>query len=177
MTPFASLLTAIQERLKQQVPSIRWIDQDYGQLEYYETRPAVDWPCVLVDFDNFQFEEAGDNLQFANGNVVVRLAFTPFSNTSNITPDQWKEKGLSYYEIEWAIYKALHGWKPNEEKEDGHYGYMLRLSSDNEKREDSIRVRRLVYGITFEDYNACPDEDTMHLPEDLDTEVELDIPD
>lgn len=174
--PFSTLLTALQTRVKELLPAIKWVDQDYGQLEYYDQRPAVEFPCLLVDFDNFQFEDAGEAIQFATGNVVLRLAFAPYSNTSNITPDQWKQKGLQYYELEWALYKALHGWKPNAELPDEHYGYMMRVSSDTEKREDPFRVRRLIYSVTFEDYNASPEYNMRHLPGllDLDMDIVLD---
>lgn len=111
-SPFSTLLIALQDRIKTQIPDIRWIDQDLGQLENYGDRPAVSFPCVLIDFQNFQYEDASDLIQFAEGTVNFRLAFAPFSNTNSLTPVSYQEKALQFYDLEWALYKALHGWKP-----------------------------------------------------------------
>ena len=167
-SPFGTLLIALQDRLKAKVPAIRWIDQDTGQLEVQAERPPVSFPCVLIDFENFLFEDAGEAIQFASGTVLLRLAWPPFSQTNNVTPAEWKEKGLAYYDIEWAIYKALHGWKPGATTplpEGGRYGYMMRVSSETEKRDmDILRVRALRYSITFEDYNASPEYNMAPMP-------------
>lgn len=163
-SPFSTLFIAIQERIKSEVAALRWIDQEMTQLESYGEKPSVSFPCLLVDFDNFNFEDAGEAIQFAEGIIVLRLGFAPFSQTSDKTPLEWKEKGLAYYDIEWAIYKALHGWKPN------NYGYCMRVSADTEKREDSIRVRVLRYSISFEDYNACPEYGSVSKP-DFEAEI------
>lgn len=149
-SPFSTLFLQLQVRLSTQVPALKFIDQELGQLENYGDRPPVSWPCCLIDFDGFAFEDAGQAIQFAEGEIILRLGFPPFSNTSGATPLLWKEKALAYYDIEWAIYKALHGWKPE------HYGYVLRVAAATERREDNIRVRVLRYKVSFEDYNASP---------------------
>lgn len=166
-SPFSTLLIALQDRIKTEIPDIRWIDQDLGQLESYGDRPAVSWPCALIDFTNFRYEDASDLIQFAEGTVTIRLAFPPFSNTNSLTPTNFKEKALQFYDIEWAIYKALHGWKP-----DG-YGYMSRTNVSTEKRNDIIRVRQISFSITFEDYNAQPVHTLGNLPTNLETDIDL----
>ena len=149
-SPFATLFLQLQEYIKTSVPAIQWIDQDLGQLENYEIKPSVKFPCVLIDFDAFTYEDMGENGQFAQGDVVLRLAFPPFSNTSSPTPLLWKEKGLAIYDIEYALYTALQGWKPV------GYGYMLRDNTNIERREDAIRVRTMRFSISYEDYGASP---------------------
>lgn len=155
-SPFSTLFLAIQTQLADLVPAVKWIDQDLGQLEL--ERPPVNYPCLLVDFDEFKYDDAGEAIQFAEGFVSIRLAFQAWSNTNSVTPSQWKEKGLSFYDIEWAVYKALHGWKPEK------YGYLMRVSANTEQREDNLRVRVLRFSINFEDFSACKEYSSAHLP-------------
>lgn len=166
-SPFSTLLIALQQRIKSQIPDIRWIDQDLGQLENYGDRPAVSFPCVLIDFQNFQYEDASDLIQFAEGTVNIRLAFAPFSNTNNLTSVDYQAKALKFYDLEWAIYKALHGWKP-----DG-YGYLSRVGANTENRNDSFRVRVINFSISFEDYEAQPVHTLGTLPSSLEEDIEL----
>lgn len=165
-SPFSSLLTHLQGRIKSQVPDIRWIDGDTGQLEGYERRPPVSFPCILIDFDGFDYQDLGDGIQQAQGSVIIRLGFDAYSATNNRTPSQSKSKALAYYDLEWSLFKALHGWKPE------GYGYMMRVSADTERREDAIRVRQIRFSITFEDYMARPPREWGQLPGDLEVTPE-----
>lgn len=153
-SPFATLIIAIMERLKSEVPELRWIDQDLGQLEM-EGRPSVGFPCLLIDFGGWKYETIGENIQDASGFVILRLAVDAWSNTNSLTHAKWREQGLSFYDLEWKIYKALQGWKPphSEERE---YGYMLRTNTDREEREDNLRVRSMSFSCSYEDYEASP---------------------
>ena len=83
--PFANIFLAIQQRIAATVPAITYIDQDLGQLNS-NGRPPVSWPCALIDFENFRFENLGENVQTAEGLVVLRLGFAPHSNSSQATP-------------------------------------------------------------------------------------------
>lgn len=144
---FATLFLLLQARIQAQVPEIKHIDVEMSQLEAYEQRPAVAFPCVLIDFNNFEFKDNGDNSQAAEGEVNIRLAFAPRSNTSQSTPSLWKEKGLQYLELEWKLHRALHGWHPN----DNAFGSFNRLGVATERRDDDLRVRNMRYGVAFED--------------------------
>lgn len=150
-SPFGRLFLAIQDRIKEKVPGIRWIDMESGQLENYGDRPAVLWPCLLIDFPDCGYEDMTEVIQEADGLVQLRLAFPPFSATSGNTPIAYKDKALKYLELENEVYKALHGIKL-----DG-FGYLMRKSAKTEQREgDSIRVRDLRFSIVYEDHNAKP---------------------
>lgn len=145
---FAHMYLEIMARIKDQVPDISYINLDLGQLENYEDRPAVSFPCVLLDFDNFTFSDMLNNSQIAEGTVRVRLAFAPFSNTSSLTPQIAQAKGLNYLEIERNLYKALHGWDGTD------FGALMRESVETEKREDPLRVRSMNFSTTFQDNSA-----------------------
>ena len=151
-SPFANIFLAFRARIQSQVASITYIDQDLNQLKP-ATRPPVSWPCALIDFEDFNFENMGANAQIANGTIVVRLGFAPYSNSSQVTPDPYIEQALGYYDIEWSLHLALQGWSPGSD-----YGHLIRTSALTQKRPDSYRVRELRYSLTFEDYSTKPQQ-------------------
>ena len=149
LAPFGQLFLDLQARIKELVPAIAWVDQDLSQLEGYNARPAVSFPCALIDFDGWQYDELGELSQHGFGTVVIRLGFPPYSSTANITPEAYRKKALHYYNIEQALYQALQGWSPGDA-----WGHLIRTAVDTEKREDALRVRVVQYKLNFEDMSA-----------------------
>ena len=94
-----NLFLALQQRIKTNVPAVRWIDQDFGQIDFVGERPQVSFPCVLFDFEDGSFEELGNLAQTGIMTVAVRLAFAPYSNSNHLTPTAYREKALQFYEI------------------------------------------------------------------------------
>ncbi|MBS1740713.1 MAG: hypothetical protein JST88_09250 [Bacteroidetes bacterium] len=154
--PFGSLLLQLQARIKAVASAIREVNEDKGQLEGYELRPAVSFPCVLIDFD-FQFDDLGDNIQMASGNVIVRLAFPPFSSAGSLMPQGVREKALAYTDYEMQVYQALHGWRPT------GFAPLSRRAAVTEKRTDTIRVREIRFDTQFEDYSAADEHSNVSI--------------
>jgi hypothetical protein len=147
-SPFANIFLAIQQRIQATVSAIAYINQDLGQLKA-STRPPVSWPCVLVDFEDFSFDNLAENVQTAKGIVVLRLGFAPHSSSSQVTPGTYLQKAIGYYDIEWQLHKAVQGWAPGND-----YGSLCRTSAITQKRTDNYRVRELRYSMAFEDYST-----------------------
>lgn len=147
--PSTLLYTAIMQRLEQAVPAIRFISQDLGQLDFYDERPPVSWPCVLIDINDLQFENASRNVQIATATVTLRIAHTAYSDVSNLPNSQIRELGLKHLELEHRIGSALHGWQPPHES----IGTLMRIAIATAKRDDNIRERVLSFSIAMQ-YNA-----------------------
>ena len=165
----AQLYIALQARIAaitiNSTAAIPWINQDLGQLEHDNGsgRPAVTFPACTIDIEDSTFENLGDNTQTGNTRICIRLAFPPFSNTSNITPAPYKNAALYYYDLENAIHLALQGWYPGVTTIDdttdpittvdlsNTWGHLIRIRTATERRNDTIRVRQLHYGITLID--------------------------
>ena len=145
--PFANIFLALQQRIQSAVPTIKYIDQDLGQLS--NARPPVSWPCVLIDFEDFSFDDLSEQVQLSSGVVVLRLGFAPHSGSSQATPSTYIQQALGYYDIEWALHKAIHGWTPG-----GDVGSLTRTSVTTQKRNDNYRVREIRYSLSFEDYST-----------------------
>ncbi|MBS0647376.1 MAG: hypothetical protein JSR97_12425 [Verrucomicrobia bacterium] len=159
-SPHANLLVAIIDRLKVKAPSLRFIAQDIGQLEHYEIRPAVSWPCCLMDIEQLQYSDVNDsNLQLAQGSVSLRIGMVKYTDSNNLVPTNVMENALKYYEVENEVFAALHGWKPQ------GFGAMLRRSTVTERREDDIRVRVMHFAISFTDESAKIARTTIPRPE------------
>lgn len=146
---FAQLFLAIQEHIKTEVPAIEWIDQDLGQLEAYQTRPAVSFPCVLIDFPTTQYSNHSQMVQWADINISVRLGFTPFSSANSEAPDVSKEAALQFYELENKVYEALQGFTANDCVQP-----LNRISVATERRDDVYRVREMIFTTATEDITA-----------------------
>ncbi len=144
-SPFSRLLKNMQERIGAVVPEIACVDQDRGQLNT-KSRPAVQWPCVLIDMETFEYDNLGSNVQTAEGTVCVLLGFAPNGPTASGTPEEYKEAALGYYELEWKLNKALHGWSAGE-----GFGYLIRKNTRSQQRADGYRVREIRYRLAFDD--------------------------
>ncbi len=158
-SPFATIFEAMMARIQSQVPEIKYIDQDLGQLEGNSLREAVAFPCLLFDFKNWTADDLGSDVQMLQGNVIAKLGFAQFNDTSNINDPLWRTHGLSYWDLEWKVNKALHGWSPGND-----FGTLSRRTMDSENRPRGIRVKPLVYALEFEDYSTDSDTTQVMTP-------------
>ncbi|WAC40568.1 hypothetical protein [Pedobacter sp. SL55] len=146
----ANIFLTVQNRLKTEVPALKWIDGDYGQLEFYEQRPNVDWPCVLIDIDDGTFSNNGEFSQLGECVLIIRLGLPSYSQTNALTPKPVIELALEYYNLEHAVNKALHGFQSQ------YFSTLSRVKADKEKRNDNLRVRTMRYTFTYADNTAMP---------------------
>jgi hypothetical protein len=161
---YGQLFLKLQEHIKLTVPEIRWIDTDIGQIDFYDVEagpPAIAMPAVLIDFPDTGFDEMGQLAEMGNPVLDFRLVFAPISNTSSVTPLFYKEKGLAYFELEHRLYQALKGFDAA-----GLCQPLNRRSAITEKREpaDGLRVRKMSFSTSFEDYSATPQYQTVARP-------------
>lgn len=137
--------------VKAKVPEFRFISQDIGQLENYEIRPAVSWPCCLIDIEDGRFTNAGDQLiQLAEKVVSFRLGMVKYSDVNNLAPDAVVEQALQYLENENKLYANLHG------RAVPGFGKFIRILDATEKRDDDIRVRIVKFSVSYTDDSAKP---------------------
>jgi len=171
-SPFANLFLAIQQHIQDNITAINYIDQDLGQLknDRNTVRPSVTFPCALIDFEDFNFESLAENAQTAKGTIVLRLGFAPFSNSSQSTPTNYIESAISYYDIEWDLHKALHGWSPGTD-----LGYLTRTSVCTQKRSDTIRVREIRYSLAFEDYSTANTIQQVTVPAAITPQIQIPV--
>jgi len=153
------ILTAIITRLATKETAIKYIDEDWGQLDYYSPNPPIKFPGVLVDIDNISWKNQGKLVQDGPMNINIRVADLKLTNTSLRAPAAQKTAAVSIWRIIDNIHKALHGWSPGQQ-----YGLLTRISTGRVKRDDGIREYRIVYQCTVTDASAMPVENTTPKP-------------
>lgn len=150
------LFLEIQQRIKEKVPEVKWIDQDLGQLEFYAERPAVLFPCVLIDFDELSFSDMGKHAQICNCVVKLRVAFNVIHHSNNVTPEPQREKALEIFDVMKKLHQFLHGWSGT------NFGELTRIRQTAEPREDTLRVYLIQYSVNYEEY--LDDDNLQNIP-------------
>ena len=70
------IFIAVCDRLKTEVPGLRWIDAEEGQLNTGE-RPAVAFPCCLIDISYPSCETHMGGRQKINAQIQLGWPFKP----------------------------------------------------------------------------------------------------
>lgn len=141
-----TLYNILLERIKAEVPAIKHIDFDAGQLEMIaqELIPPVQFPCVLIDIDYPKCEDQNEDasIQLVNPVVNIKLGFQVQKSTDSQSPTATRNAGLAFLDTIEAVYTALQGYSTNT------------LSALNRRRQYSDKLFNgsglKVYNIEFE---------------------------
>lgn len=129
----------IQNRLMDKVKALKYIDEDWGQLEL--PNPPVQWPCSLIDCDDMDVSQAGAHTMVDKLTIVIRVADIRFSNTSAQAPPFQKEKAYELFTIMSKIIEVLHGWTGTPEL----YGRLQRTGQRRIRRKDGVRLYEIYF--------------------------------
>lgn len=140
------LLIALQAHITANLPAIKYVELDLGQLELYETRPAVAFPCALVRIAG-NYQQRQFNTQINNFTLTVKLAFDVYGNTSNLVPQAAREKALEYFETEQELYLQLQNWDAGGLLITG----LTRISDADQYADDGMRKRLVTFTGSFAD--------------------------
>lgn len=145
------LLSDIQDRLSSQVADLKYVDEDWGQLDDYSPNFPVKWPCALIDCFSVNFENMGKKGQLGLAVIRVQVANIKLSNSSGKAPAGQKTNSLSFYLLMKKVYKALHGWAGH-----NHYSGLIRTSEKRLLRNDGVRVHEMLFTVEIKDLAAMP---------------------
>lgn len=171
---FGKLFLEISKHIQTSVPEVKWIDQDFGQLEQFDTRPPVNFPCVLIDFPMATYSGLSDLAQMADITVQLRIGFAPFSQGHSRAPEKVREEAVKYYEIEQKIFEAVQGWQTEfcQPLIRINAGTEQRLSANDVADSIGLRVRVMNFSTQFEDHSNGPVYNQT--PATLKVETEID---
>ncbi|MBP4139968.1 hypothetical protein J3495_17995 [Flavobacterium sp. P7388] len=143
-----AVLQSIQTILST-IPALRYVDEDWGQLDDYSPNPPTQFPLVLIDIGNLQFSDIGkdrtatpQNRQMATGTIVLSIANLKLTNTSARAPQPQKDKAWSIWDIVESVHGKLHGVAVG-----GSAGAMMRTNMRKVKRDDGIQEYEVTYTI------------------------------
>lgn len=141
----------IQDRLVQKVPALKYVDQDWGQMDFWREHP-VKYPCALIDVQSAGYTNDGNFIQRGVVTVVIRLFDLKLSNSSQKAPDNQKENAKKIWQLIEDVNKAIHGQNFLQEG----YGLPMRTQMRRTKREDGCYQTELYYTIGFTDKTCVP---------------------
>ena len=145
------IIQNIQDRLMQAVGELKYVDQDWGQMDFWREVP-VKFPCALIDIQSAQYTNNSQMVQQGVATVVIRLFDLKLSNSSSKAPDNQKENAKKIWQLIEDVNKALHG--QNFLQED--YGLPIRTQMRRTKREDGCYQTELYYTIQITDNTCMP---------------------
>lgn len=135
------LLTDVLARLGTMAPAfLKYIDEDWGQLDYYGAHPPVKFPAAVVDCINATYSNTGQGGQLADVQIIVRVADMKLTNSSGMAPPTQKDQAFAIYDVLVAVTDALHTWPGNE-----NYSRLIRQSMRKAKRSDGMRVHEITF--------------------------------
>ena len=131
------------------IPKLKYIDEDWGQLDDYSPNPPTQFPLALIDIGSLQYSDIGrdrstipQNRQMATGTIVVSIANLKLTNTSAKAPQTQKDQAWSIWDIIQSVHEKLHGIVVG-----GSAGAMMRTAMRKVKRDDGIQEYEVTYTI------------------------------
>lgn len=145
-------MKAVLENIQKQlaaIPELKYIDEDWGQLDDYSPHPPTQFPLALIDIGSLEFSHIGmdkkvvpQNRQMATGTIVISIANLRLTNTSFKSPKQQKNNVWDIWNIIECVHQQLHGFKP-----DCNSGAMMRANLRRIKRDDGIQEYEATYTV------------------------------
>lgn len=139
----------ILEVLKEEVPELRWIDLDMGQLDTNK-RPAVAFPCLLVataiNGAATHYQEADNYGQTCNVSITVTLAFDTVGATNSAAPQNVVDNSLSVYNIIDSVQKSLQGLETDTMER------LVRVSQSKKNSRNGLFQYEIRFSTTVEDF-------------------------
>lgn len=119
---------------------MRYIAEDWGQLDHYDEAPPVRFPCALVSVSRVRLEGRTAEARWGSMTILIRVADAPAVSGTMAAPESHRERAFAVLDLMDRIGDTLYAFGGEafnelEQKEIIHYG-----------REDAIRE----YAMTFE---------------------------
>jgi hypothetical protein len=175
------ILTAIKARLADTEPNLKYLDEDWGQLDYYRDAAPVKFPCALLELQQVNWKNQSQKVQDGEVAITIRVADLALGSTNPKASGNRQLKAVAIWAIMQNIHTALHGWRPADYPE---FSALIRVSTRKVKRDDGVREFEITYSTSATDESAgtvyynVADADVASekfdtVPPGLDLEVEL----
>lgn len=141
------LYETILARLAAQVPEIKMTDFEMGQLDVLtlDQKPALVFPCALVDISLPKCDDEGAGLQVVTALVNIRLAFECPLPTDSLASEARRDAALTIFETVDKTYKYLQGYGTDE------FSPFSRKSQIPDNHYAGIKIINMVFETSFED--------------------------
>lgn len=123
------------------IDNINWIDLDKGQLNQYDTRPAIEFPAVLLKIEYPSTSKLSRKEQQCTVLVTVSIVYDCFDDTDSITEADRLQQSLQVYDIAQEVHETLQGEIDNTIIR----APLERLSVRDPNRNDQLKVLQYTY--------------------------------
>jgi hypothetical protein len=130
---------------------LKYVDENWGQLDYFSPSHPVKYPCAIADIDNVQWSNLGNHCQTGVAKIRITIANLKLGNTSNAAPAAQRQKAFQIVDLMADIHRALHGWKPAE-----NAGNLTRNAIRIVQRENGIKQYEILFDLQIADESAKP---------------------
>ena len=132
--------------LLKQIPELKYIDLDTGQL--MAEKPPVSYPAALIEIDLTQTEDMGGKVQMCTANFAVRLVAKALHETNANAPSAVIKNSLDWLRLQNEVYKKLQGYGNQQ------FYPFSRKSGKNEFNRIGLKTFVLRFETSFRDYTA-----------------------
>lgn len=139
------IILNIQNKIQES--NVKYVDEDWGQINLITGDYPVQFPCVLFDIKDGSFENFGSDRkaipkerQLGRFNVELCIANLKLSNTSGRAPLTQKTKAWSIHSIIKSVHEKIQGFSPGE-----NCSKLIRKSQLKIRRDDGIQEYRVIY--------------------------------
>ncbi len=143
------LIAAVMQRIQDTEPNQKYLDQDWGQLDYYASEPPVKFPCILVDLTRASWSNQGKKIQDGPVQISVSISNARLNNSNQKAPAPQRAHASAVWVIIQNVHKALHGWAPL-----SYCSSLIRESTTRVKRDDGIQEYIMIYSCQVTDASA-----------------------
>lgn len=141
------LLYHLINRIKEEMPELSLVDEDYGQLEAIDKEETdmypVTFPCVLIDMPETEWENISGKSQKGKAKIGVRLVIDCYDDThyGSGTMEAMMERS----EMANRLHRALQCFRPVKD------GELIREKSKFYTWSHGIKVYEMLYSVSVKD--------------------------
>lgn len=139
MDEITTILLDIQDQLGKTVPELAYVDKDWGQLS--QEKPAVKFPCALLDLKDIKFSQTGNGGQVADTEITVTVANIRLTPSSISAPK--REEAYQIIGLLAKIHAALHTFST------GDYAPLFRTKLRKVVADSSRECYELTYQTAY----------------------------
>ncbi|MGV9003971.1 hypothetical protein [Flavobacterium sp.] len=147
MTFYKQFILDLQELIDNNVPEIKFVDQNLGQWGNDNFRAAISFPGILIDFPTTSYSELSGGSQLGLNDIKMTLFFDVNTQSYNKAPMNIKSKALDYFELEQKLVAVLTSWETD------YFTTLTRTTAvSRNQNEIGLRIRELTFTTEHEEY-------------------------
>ncbi|GET46487.1 hypothetical protein [Capnocytophaga felis] len=138
------LYLTILDALKQ-IPAIKWVDLNTGQLQ--QEMPPLAYPAVLINVNSLNCKDLGENTQRVQASFSLTLVYPTMGETNSHAPEPMQSTGLQFLDLAEEIYKKMQGFESEQ-------FYPFECTGVQFRNLRGLNTVELQFATAFEDYTA-----------------------